>query len=880
MNTTDDAQRSLSALVQAVLGTLRDLWGRLRTWLPWRMLLLLALFGVLLHVFGFISLPVWPFTTAAGRIYVDSPEVYTRERLVNDRYEQDYWLRQQLRLLDEVTPSDLATARLQQRTAIDLGEDGGGGGEGAAPPDADMEQLSFRARHQVLAGIRDMIRQQILENMLDDRHDLTANSVYGLKFDTTLIPGRNTRRPAFVEVTLRPDNLFLKERHEPAATAGAQETAANDGAAPLADYLRAFVCKQAKLLKRAAADCEGMAADALKDYDKQRDLYLAWLQDLEKRLNTAEASMYQSIAHEHGDCSPLPRGVMPAQYGDLIAKSLEVVLNLPEKRFVVDHRYDDKFNPQARLRFEGEFVRLPEPYSRYMKITATLIEMPPAEQGVGADGTDACLLRAAFDIAPIRESYLARPIAAVAGDANWDRGGRISLVAAGTELLASGDMQEIDGLIMLWQAFPEVVGLAYAAPVFPIWTIADGGWEIAISSSDAAQLREYLSTVALVYDRVPSALLDELARLRLSNPKTAAQYGFSMRDGDVAVELPSGFFNFIESMRELDAYAYAVFPKNDVQGVLRDARVAAGAGFADGALGVLQRLVESRTEPLLTGYGNDARNQGSPEREVRFGWVISNPGRMQPSLKTQLALVSVPAWTDRLTVEVTTGWLNRNGTEMHKEKLGPMEVKLPPDYGAFDSIFRNRGWVTPAPQIQDQEMDQDVYVVAGQNARILIPGLRLWRSTSVTLGSQPADRIRVLPNMEGIIAEFVPVDLPFAKYRPQLGGEDSAAQSAPGTGAEPGTVQRVRTDQRCTLETLDAMADEYQVPDAFRDLEVRPVRLRVWTSEGVAVAAQHACVIYDPQRQIKDVMTAPEGRVNGSDWLPDGGAADAAAVTD
>jgi hypothetical protein len=33
-------------------------------------------------------------------------------------------------------------------------------------------------------------------------------------------------------------------------------------------------------------------------------------------------------------------------------------------------------------------------------------------------------------------------------------------------------------------------------------------------------------------------------------------------------------------------------------------------------------------------------------------------------------------------------------------------------------------------------------------------GDRLWRSTEVTLGSQQADRIVVLPNMEGIVAHF------------------------------------------------------------------------------------------------------------------------------
>jgi hypothetical protein len=256
---------------------------------------------------------------------------------------------------------------------------------------------------------------------------------------------------------------------------------------------------------------------------------------------------------------------------------------------------------------------------------------------------------------------------------------------------------------------------------------------------------------------------------------------------------------------------------------------------------------------MLVGFGgardaDEAAKRPEDPRSVRFGWVIASADKMQPSLKTQLALVSVPAWTNHLTVEVTTGWLDRAGrrrpeTERRKE---PMEVKLPPDFGAFDSIFRDQGWVTPAPQIRDQEMDQAIYVVAGQEASILIPGLRLWRSTSVTLGSQSADRIRVLPNMEGIIAEFRPVRLPFAKYKP-LPSSDTA-----------GNVEAARAEPaRCTLEQELPDGTLGDIPGAFTDLEVRPVRLRVWTSEGVAVASQHACVIYDPQRQVREGMTKP-----------------------
>ena len=42
----------------------------------------------------------------------------------------------------------------------------------------------------------------------------------------------------------------------------------------------------------------------------------------------------------------------------------------------------------------------------------------------------------------------------------------------------------------------------------------------------------------------------------------------------------------------------------------------------------------------------------------------------------------------------------------------------------------------------------------GKEAKILIEGQNLWRSTVVTIGAQRSKRIFVLPNMKGIIAEF------------------------------------------------------------------------------------------------------------------------------
>jgi hypothetical protein len=208
--------------------------------------------------------------------------------------------------------------------------------------------------------------------------------------------------------------------------------------------------------------------------------------------------------------------------------------------------------------------------------------------------------------------------------------------------------------------------------------------------------------------------------------------------------------------------------------------------------------------------------------------------------------------------------------------MAPMEIKLPPDFSAFDSIFRSQGWVTPAPQIHDEAVDEDIYVVVGEDARILIPGFRLWRSTSVTLGAQPADRIRVLPNMEGIIAEFLPVRLPSAKFKPVSADKEPDEQqnassltqsngSPPPSSAETAAPQddaaqrRARSGEEGTECDLGTLPNEkLQKLLEVEGMQARPVRLRVWTSEGVALASKPVCVMYHPKRQLVERLAERE----------------------
>ena len=185
---------------------------------------------------------------------------------------------------------------------------------------------------------------------------------------------------------------------------------------------------------------------------------------------------------------------------------------------------------------------------------------------------------------------------------------------------------------------------------------------------------------------------------------------------------------------------------------MRESRLQSmSVGFGDGSKGNLNDQDVSDNNPSISVKENKKDN-------IEFGWVLSGLGKMEPTQKTELALISVPAWTNKLNLKITTGWLDHNAKE-NAEKPFDMKVPVPPDYQAFDSLIIE-GQHQRKPKILNDLMDANLRVTICKNAKILIPGSRLWRSATVTLGAQKADRITVLPNMEGIIAEFLQVEVP------------------------------------------------------------------------------------------------------------------------
>jgi hypothetical protein len=88
-------KENLIWLVDTALMPLGTVWERAK---QWPIVSIVAVISALSTVY-FFKTPIAEFIDHAdvGKIVVNSPTVYTRQRLVNDRLDQAHWLRTQLK---------------------------------------------------------------------------------------------------------------------------------------------------------------------------------------------------------------------------------------------------------------------------------------------------------------------------------------------------------------------------------------------------------------------------------------------------------------------------------------------------------------------------------------------------------------------------------------------------------------------------------------------------------------------------------------------------------------------------------------------------------------------------------------------------------------
>ena len=145
-----------------------------------------------------------------GLISIESPEVYTRERLLNDRLDHAAWLDQQLAAMSRPEFMERFRSVDGLRTAEMFRRIGANAPPGERPRPEDLKPTTLSV-FQAMNEYREALRAERTQLLLDDRHDADGNTLYLLSFDTTILRARGENRLGLVLLRLRaPSEL----RHE------------------------------------------------------------------------------------------------------------------------------------------------------------------------------------------------------------------------------------------------------------------------------------------------------------------------------------------------------------------------------------------------------------------------------------------------------------------------------------------------------------------------------------------------------------------------------------------------------------------------------------------------------------------------------------------
>ena len=660
--------------------------------------------GVIAMVFLFLPLEHNESTVRSvgkthGRILIDSPEVYTRERMVNDRFRQEAWLLQELERADSVprvqgvfevesssrrslnvTTTQSPTPPKQEKREDQHG--GSGKGKDGQPEklrSSEQPQLSaievFRSRQAYL----EEVRNAIIENQLDDRHDLDGNTLYRLKFDATIIPGNDSSAWAEIKVQIRNDT---------ATDLAELKALFTDWISDVTEEVNAPLRERFDQIKSPTPHLYNMAKDKLRIYAKEGHKH--WSKEY-SAANYKE--LMEALSKTVYGCDPhtCPQAI--------IAQEVLYDFNLTLHE-------DDQ--PLVKIEVEGreEPVRIKvEPYIEHLDIAQSLDKKQAGKNLRCEEETE-------FDeIVGMVKRPKRKP--------------------SHYPIIARNPLTGKDEPLSLWSCL-DLSLYEKSEGVLEIYTVKG---------------KKFL-LVHLGFDRFRTSLKDHKPAVftYAVTPKESTQQLSSSSQRSVA-----------EQFRASAAAAVAT------RGVAADAEGANLASeyarFLDrrpivvGIAGHTTRKTKNDTNVAEFGW------LVGPKLIVGSNGLAMY--RHQPSQNSLAALVSIPSWWQRADIQIETGWLDNDGNLIKDAEYGAVginpaipkthyQIILPRDTEQITSLLLLHG-KRPGPIIKSV----NPLVMGGKEGpAILIAGQYLWRSAVVTIGSQRSKRIFVLPNMKGIIAEF------------------------------------------------------------------------------------------------------------------------------
>jgi hypothetical protein len=718
-----------------------------------------------------------------GQIVVGSPTVYTRQRLVNDRLSQTAWLQGQLDVtkpetnpvfhsIDEVrTQTVYAKTKVGLAIGADLehpSESHSAPTSSAAPSSEDRPQVIpevepttadiFRAKNTY----REEVRSAMMETQLDDRHDIRGNTIYRLAFDAAVLAGTKKDSLAVIAVKISHD--------------WTDPYFANDYAELYEEWLRYMQ----KVLDDSVNEVAMILINRSLDGDRRLQLTLptvisrdvCWLLvnlqmiEVEKQPDFDETSRLNP-------CNSATSSKELKQANEFLQAYIS--LYLKQRAAAIEDAARANLRKAAgnsELALDKNVLTALESNCRVM-----------AQSGRYAQN------ELQFPIADILPPQIATGTSKVQCpqyDSQWQGViGGIILHEKLANLLAkkalktplSSVLQELtadckDSREACGSRDPSPAELTcfaahyVQASVNSFWDGSVPAWEWLNYFMATRVVGNEMQDCKVVVSNRPKHDLFERAGIRHDE---CERMFANESEGRLKCRLNAG---------RSEIFSYSVSPKNLTQRIstasdTRNAMETALNTRWDAQGKQLQTLVEALKKssdaahaiefnPIVIGFGHSSDRSAT---ETEFGWVIA-PGlridgeREQADGEYSLAaVVSLPSWWRSVRIEIERCWVSR--AQLHTiddfkqcpDGLKTTEhIRVPGDIHGISEKLRFD--VVQEPHLSNDASGDPLRLQIGRRANVILIGGRLWRSTEVTLGSQKADEIVVLPNMEGIIATF------------------------------------------------------------------------------------------------------------------------------
>lgn len=754
-----------------------------------------------------------------GIVIVDSPEVYSRERLINDRFRQVSWLETELDNADNQFFGNQAISDLRQIWGLETSVGVSNAAESADAPKAPAAgqpkapnqpqagadtgkepSVSPNERFRDVLAYREEIRTEMMETLLDDRHDIKGNTLYRLKFDTTVLPEDNTEKLVVIQVVLSKADLCKDDSNVASAFPCMSvdtihdewikqtELKINKAMEGTINYIRSMNLPEADFADFVRY-LQGNAASRLD---------LPFTMDSDKRARTgideviANVRTWDRLVVLDRQClSKKPRR-KDGGYSDRDLRSCY----LPADTF---------YSPQAYRKNSDLYNRFRELLHRYFAKefdqTRPFLELKSAHSYFNSVKKD----RLSYD-----------NLSEAAGKPIDDDIHKIIKQAENAELA------------MLRNVVANYYINKYTYSPLRKKEACDAFYENQLTvfeDKSLSCLAHLEKTTCLDVDHcavrvtpwvpMPRRMLD-------CEPGADPE-----KDDCVAKKIRDRFKELLEYDEAY--YSYAITPKERSQRILsivseRRQKQLALSLLAKSSTALDAKAIESLTKviadssahieqiqrkPLILSFGRGQAVPVNPAQAppdgIDFGWIVGpkflvsskkagEVGFVHAPVQYSLsAVISVPSWWTAVKLNIDTCWIEQNQISQlvysadqgaggnnakhtyidnicdsktvegsHKNEIAYI-ARLP---GSPAELPRKFGYeIERAPSIQDtraREPLADLYV-GQKNASLIVKGDELWRSTVVTMGNQKADNIEVLPNMKGIIARFNEVDIPDKK---------------------------------------------------------------------------------------------------------------------